>query len=34
MLTKGSVTCIVSPQGKFRPWVEFAPVSSQTHLSV
>ena len=30
----GYVTRIVSPWGEFHPWVEFAPVSGQTYLSV
>ena len=32
--TMGYVTRIVSPWGEFHPWVEFAPVSGQTYLSV
>ena len=32
--SKGYITRIVSPRGEFHPWVEFAPVSGQTYLSV
>ena len=30
----GYVTRIISPWGEFYSWVEFAPVSGQTYLSV
>ena len=33
-IIKGYVIPIVSPRGEFHPWVEFAPVSVQTCLSV
>ena len=33
-MSKGYVTCMISPWGEFHPWVEFAPVSGQTYLSV
>ena len=32
--TKGYVTRMISPRGDFHPWVDFAPVSGQTYLSV
>ena len=34
MFSMGYVTCIVSPLGEFYPWVEFAPISGKTYLSV
>ena len=33
-MIKGYITRIVSPRAEFHPWVEFAPVSGQTYLSV